>query len=198
MMGQQPMQPQYGQPMGQNPYGMPAGQQPMPPQYAGGQGFDPFSGQQQASGGMPMPMGSSTVAATTGDEEEDKTPANFQVGKGLPSVISVPVGEHALTFDEQNFLRLLAGSISLSRAEKKRIIDSIPKLKQTQIDELINIFEDEKEKFAELPKKHTIELDRLAQKHLEEWLDIEAEYKAVGQKEEETAKAEEIRKQLGI
>ena len=148
-----------------------------------------------------MGQGAGDQSATAGvaaQDEEDKTPANFQLGVNLPDPLSVPVPEHSLNFNESYFMKLLAGSISLSKAEKKRIIDSIPKLRQSQIDELVNIFEDEKVKFAELPKKHTTELEKLAKQHLEDWLDIEADYKALGQKDEEAKKAEDIRKSLGL
>ena len=152
-------------------------------------GAQPVAGDQSAAG---------QAAATGGDDEEDKTPANFQLGTLFVAEPNVPVPAHELNFDEKYFIKLLAGSISLSRAEKKRIIDSIPKLKQSQIDELINIFEDEKAKFAELPAKHTKELDRLAKQHYEDWVDIENSYKADDQKKEEAAEADEIRKQLGL
>jgi hypothetical protein len=148
--------------------------------------------------GQQPPTGTPVGGAAATDEPEDTTPANFQLGTLLPAKMNVPVAEHSLNFDEDNFLRLLAGSISLSRAEKTRIIESIPKLKQTQIDELVRIFEDEKLKFAELSKKHVPELERLAKKHYEDWVDIEASFKAAGKKEEETAEADEIRKQLGL
>ena len=190
-----PAQPAAAQPMAQQP-AMPP-QQPMP----GGGAFPP-AGQAQAGGFPPTAGGAQPAGTQPGaaqpQEPEDTTPANFQIGKDLPEKLNIPVPAHELNFDEDYFIRLLAGSISLSRAEKKRIIESIPKLKQTQVDELIRIFEDEKVKFAELSKKHVPELERLAKKHKEDWIDIETEYKAEGKKEEESAEADEIRKQLGL
>lgn len=208
----QPSQPQATAPL-QDPFAVPyqAPAQPVqpvaqPPQpQAAPPVQDPFANPYQPGSGHtggdasvfpPLPPTGQSGGAQ--QDEEDKTPANFQVGKDLPEVLSVPVPEHSLNFDERYFMRLLAGSISLSKSEKKRIIDSIPKLRQAQIDELINIFEDEKEKFAELPKKHTTELERLSKQHLEDWLDIEAEYKAQDQKQEEDQQADEIRKSLGL
>ena len=110
----------------------------------------------------------------------------------------VKVPQHTLSFDEEYFIKLLAGSISLSKDEKKKIIESIPKLKQAQIDELGRIFEEEKQKFAALSKKHVPQLEKLAQQHFEEWMQLEDENKLSQKKEEDTSKADAIRKQLGI
>lgn len=131
-------------------------------------------------------------------KEEDKTPANYQIGQHLPKVINVKVPSHELKFDEQYFLHLLAGSISLTKDEKKRIISSIPKLRQEQIDELIRIFEEERRKFAELSAKHVDQLKKLEKQHWADWQDIEMEQQAGKKKEKDEAEADAIRKQLGI
>ncbi len=110
----------------------------------------------------------------------------------------VKVPKHDLKFDEEYFIRLLAGSISLSKDEKKKIVESIPKLKQAQIDELIRIFEEEKQKFAALSKKHVPQLEKLAQQHFDEWMQLEDEYNLANKKEEDQGKADEIRKNLGL
>ena len=160
--------------------------QPVPP--AGGAPVPPPPGGQMPPAGAPIPP----------PEPEDTTPANFQLGEKLAPQLNVPVPKHELKFDEQLFIRLLAGSISLSKDEKKKIIESIPKLKQEQIDELIKIFEEEKSKFAALSKKHVPQLEKLADQHFKEWVDLEADYQQESKKEEDQGKAEEIRKQLGI
>lgn len=129
---------------------------------------------------------------------EDNTPANFQLGALLPAQLNVPIEPHSLSFDEAKFIRLLAGSISLSRDEKKRIIDTIPKLKQSQIDELMRIFEEEKQKFSQLSKKHVPQLEKLAKQHAQDWLDLEASYKSEQKKADDQAAADEIRKSLGL
>ena len=175
--------PQQGMPQGAP---MPQGYPPMPPmpgqggQMPMGQGFPPAGGAYP-----PVPP-------------EDTTPANFQLGVKLPKELKVTAPAHTLKFDEEYFIRLLAGSISLSKDEKKKIIESIPKLKQAQIDELIRIFEEEKQKFAALSKKHVPQLEKLAVQHFNEWMALEDEWKQHGQKQEDTSKAEAIRKQLGL
>ena len=183
-------------PAGYPPHGMPpAGYPPqgMPPAGYPPQGMPPagYSPQGMPPAGYP-PQGMPPVQA------EDTTPANFQLGTKLPTVLKVKAPKSELKYDEDYFIRLLAGSISLSKDEKKRIIDSIPKLKQAQIDELIRIFEEEKQKFAALSAKHTPQLEKLAQQHFEEWMQLEDEYQQSGKKEEDGSKADEIRKNLGI
>lgn len=186
---QPPMPPQA--PLGgmppQAPFGGGMYPPPPPPYDMGGQ----FSGPQPGFG--PGQYGSPYQPIP-----EDTTPANFQLGKLLSATLNVPVPKHNLSFNEPNFIRLLAGSISLHKDEKIRIIDSIPKLRQQQIDELTHIFEEEKKKFAELPKKHVVQLEKLAKKHFEEWMDIEMHYQKASKKAEDNAKADEIRKKLGL
>lgn len=131
-------------------------------------------------------------------EPEDNTPAGFQLGTLLPLVLKVKVPAHTLEFDENKFLRLLAGSISLSRDEKKRIIESIPKLKQSQVDELIRIFEEERYKFSQLSAKHVPQLEKLAKQHANDWVDLETLYQAENKKAADDAAADEIRKSLGL
>lgn len=140
-------------------------------------------------------------AAQTGaptPEPEDLTPANFQLGAMLPAQLKVKIPTHTLQFDENKFLSLLAGSISLSREEKKRIIETIPKLKQAQVDELMRIFEEEKYKFSQLSKKHLPQLEKLAKQHYQDWMDLETQFQADAKKENDQAAADEIRKSLGL
>ena len=125
-------------------------------------------------------------------------PANFQLGKLLPPELKLKVPAHSLQVDEKYFLRLLAGSISLTKDEKRRIVDSIPKLRQAQIDELTRIFEEERRKFAELGQEHTPQLEKLAKQHYEDWMDLEMEEQQKGKKEEETSEADALRKKLGL
>lgn len=186
-----PQAPLGGMPQ-QAPFGGGMYPPPPPPYDMGGQ----FGGPQPGFGpgfGGPGQYGSPYQPIP-----EDTSPANFQLGKLLPATLNVPVPKHNLNFNEPNFIRLLAGSISLHKDEKIRIIDSIPKLRQQQVDELTRIFEEEKKKFAELPKKHVAQLDKLAKKHFEDWMDIEMHYQKASRKAEDNVKADEIRKKLGL
>ncbi|MFA5947773.1 MAG: hypothetical protein WC806_02265 [Candidatus Gracilibacteria bacterium] len=184
----------YGQ-YPQMPYGMPPFEQGMmgqggmmPPGYGGQQGgmMPPGYGQGMPQGGMPP------------QQPEDNTPANFQLGAKLPAVLKVKLPKNDMKFDEEYFVKLLAGSISLSKDEKKKIVESVPKLRQAQIDELVRIFEEEKEKFAALSKKHVPQLEKLVQQHYLDWMDLENDLELQGKKKEDDNKAEEIRKKLGL
>jgi len=172
----------FGQ-QGTDPFNQQGGYPPPPPGAGFGGPFGPFPG----GGTTPPPP-----------PKEDTTPANYQIGQHLPKVINVKIPENSLQFDGQYFLHLLAGSISLSRDEKKRIVDSIARLKQAQIDELIRIFEEERRKFAELSAKHVPQLQKLEKQHWAEWQDLELAQKADEKKGADDAQAEEIRKKLGL
>lgn len=155
----------------------------------------PPAGGTPPAGGQPITPGTGTPPPPPKDEK----PANFQLGTMLGDKIKLTLQAHPDTkFDDTYFVKLLAGSISLSKAEKKRIIDAIPKLKQWQVDELINIFEEEKKKFAQLSERHVPQLKKLEKQHFEEWQDIEMEQQQSGKAEEDKAKADEIRKNLGL
>ena len=194
---QPPAAPPMGMPpaMGQPPVAMPPamGQPPMGMPPAMGQ--PPMGGMQPPAGGMPTPP---PTGGAPVPPPEDNTPANFQLGTKLPAQLKVLVPPNELNFDGDYFIRLLAGSISLSKDEKKRIVDSIPKLKQAQIDELIRIFEEEKQKFAALSKKHVPQLEKLAQQHFDEWMDLESDIVQSSKSQEDAGKADEIRKNLGL
>lgn len=91
---------------------------------------------------------------------------------------------------------MLSGSISLTKNEKKKIVESIAKLSQYQIDELIKIFEEERRKFAELDEKHQIKIRELQNKAMEDWRDLELEGKQQAQKGDEEAAAAALRAKL--
>ena len=181
-------------------------QPPPPPPPPGG--YDPTGGSQGGFGYAPQPPlppvtgGFSPPTPGAGmpppPPPPPSKPANFQLGALLPAVLKVRVPVHTLKFDEQYFLHLLAGSISLTKDEKARIIESIPKLKQSQVDELVRIFEEERRKFAELGQEHVPQLEKLAKQHFDDWVDIEMRQEQTSKSDEDAKKAEEIRKQLGL
>jgi len=181
---------------------------PPPPQAQGQQ----TGGAQQDGGAMPPtdqgppppPPGVKATKEMGFDDEDLKILAevgNYRFGS-LTSVLTndnIPVPAHPETkFDDQKFLTLLRGSISLTRDEKWRIIMAIPKLSQFQIDELQKILDEERHKFSDLSPKHLLQLQKLEQKHAEDWRDLQAisvQQSARGQEQDQAA---EIRKQLGL
>jgi hypothetical protein len=188
----------------QNQGSQAGGQGPQNTQGPGGQGG--FTPPPQGGGYPPPPPGAGfggpfgPFPGTGGTPKPPPIPKedNYRIGQHLPKVINVKIPAHQLKFDEQDFLHLLAGSISLNREEKKRIIDSIPRLKQAQVDELIRIFEEERRKFAELSAKHVPQLKKLEKQHWAEWQDLELAQKAEEKKGVDEAQADEIRKKLGL
>ena len=191
----------YAQPV--QPVASPVYQQPAPqpmPQQAPMGAYDPYAapmGQAQ-----PAQQGAGAPLAGMGDAAGGTQPPfdpNYKFGERMKDfTTSVKLPEHTVKVDEANFLNLLAGSISLTKEEKKKIVDSFAKLRQEQVDELIRIFEEERAKFIELSPKHGAQLKKLEDEHAADWKDIEISYTAAAKKEEEDAKAEAIRKQLGL
>ncbi|MEI8229523.1 MAG: hypothetical protein WCG83_00095 [Candidatus Peregrinibacteria bacterium] len=188
---------------------------PPPPQAgaAGAAGAKPVAGAAgaQDDGAIPQDMGPppppvGTIATKEmGFDDEDirilGEIGNYRFGSITVSLTNdnIIVPAHTETkMDEQLFLTLLRGSISLTRDEKWRIIQAIPKLSQFQIDELQKILEEEKKKFSELSPKHLLQLQKLEQKHAADWTDLQAVTVQTAAKSDEAAKAEEIRKQLGL
>ncbi len=156
------------------------------------------------SGPPPPPVGTVATKEMGYDDEDIKILAqvgNYRFGT-LAAKLSnenVALPAHPETqFDHNKFLSLLRGSISLTRDEKWRIIQAVPKLSQFQIDELQKILEDERRKFSELSPKHLLQLMKLEQKHTEDWKDLQSIMVQKSAKQEEQAQADAIRKQLGL
>ena len=198
-MEPQDNQQQGNQSTGGAPTPPPTGGAPTPPPAGGGMPMPAGGGMPMppAGGGMPTPPAAG-VNPMPAPVPEDTTPANFQLGTKLAPELKIKAPASELKFDEVYFIRLIAASISLSKDEKKKIIESIPKLKQAQIDELIRIFEEEKQKFAALSKKHVPQLEKLADQHYNDWMDLESESQRDIKAEEDQSKADEIRKNLGL
>lgn len=111
---------------------------------------------------------------------------------------TVNMAAHSTTFDEKYFLYLFSGSLSLSLEEKRDILGKIPNLSQFQIDQLILILEEEKQKFDELEQKHPEQVQKLRLTARKEWEIIEMDTQKQSASQESEAQAEEIRKQLGL
>lgn len=175
---------------------------PPPPPQQGGQGDDDAT--PQDSGPPPPPIGTVATKEMGYDDEDLRVlgeVGNYRFGSLMGALgnqnIAVPAHPQ-INFDEQGFLTLLRGSISLTRDEKWRIIHAIPKLSQFQIDELQKILEEERRKFSELSPKHLLQLMKLEQRHAEDWKDLQNISVQQGVKKEDMSQADEIRKQLGL
>lgn len=181
---QMPAQPVYQQPM-----------QPQPMQQT--MGYNPNAGQMAQAQGVGAPLAG--MGDASGGAAQPPFDPNYKFGEKMKNfTTTVKLPEHTIKVDDAYFLNLLAGSISLTRDEKKKIVDSFGKLRQEQVDELIRIFEEERTKFVELSSKHGAQLKKLEDEHAADWKDIEVSYTVAQKKEEEDAKADAIRKQLGL
>lgn len=135
--------------------------------------------------------------ATAPQEEEVVSPIwSFWRDDTFHSNIKLPT--HETTVDDQLFLRLLAWSISLSIDEKKKIVENFWSLSQYQVDELIKIFQEEKDKFSALDEKHKKQLRTLEKQHSAAWDAWELEVEQWSEAEVEEDEAEDIRKSLGL
>lgn len=182
------------------------GSPPPPPaqQGAGGaQGDDPAAPPQDM--GPPPPPPGTVATKEMGYDDEDLRVlgevGDYRFGSETSTLNNhnVVIPDHPNTsFDEQQFLTLLRGSISLTRDEKWRIIQAVPKLSQFQVDELQKILEEERRKFSELSPKHLLQLMKLEKRHAQDWRDLQGITEQQSVKQEDQAQADEIRKQLGL
>lgn len=171
------------QPQAANPYGMPAATPGMDPM-----GANPMGAGQMGGAFSPPPP-----------PPVDPGDPNYNFGAKMQDFkTEVQLPPHSLNLDNALFLNLLAGSISLTKDEKKKIIESIPRLRQAQVDELIRIFQEERSKFQELSQKHSTQLKKLEAQHWQDWLDIEMEVKAERKNKEEAAKLEDLKQKFGL
>lgn len=180
---------------------------PQPPAQQAGQGDDGTGGvgaPPQDSGPPPPPPGTVATKEMGYDDEDIRIlgeVGNYRFGSIGSQLTNdnIAIPAHTQTqFDEQRFLVLLRGSISLTKDEKWRIIQAIPKLSQFQVDELQKILEEERRKFGELSPKHLLQLMKLEQKHSEDWKDLQSVSVQQQARSNEQAQADEIRKQLGL
>lgn len=134
------------------------------------------------------------------DPKGDTTPVDpntrqGQLGKRDGHSFVIPPHPNT-TFDEENFLVLLEGSISLTMEEKKRVIDAIPRLSIEQINELISIFEEEKTKFSELEKEFSDDVAKLKNEREKEIKIHEVKQEEASESDDEAAAAEALKKKL--
>lgn len=177
-----------------------------PPPPPAGQGDDGTGDDAiPADAGPPPPPRGTVATKEMGYDDEDirvlTAVGDYRFGDYTAAMtndnIAVPAHPNT-TFDEATFLTLLRGSISLTRDEKWRIIQAIPKLSQFQVDELQKILDEERVKFSELSPKHLIQLQKLEHRHAEDWRDLQGVSAQQAVQQQDQSDADEIRKQLGL
>jgi len=131
------------------------------------------------------------------DDSQNQKGTKGQLPTGNGHIFKIPPHPNTV-FDEEYFLTLLEGSISLNLEEKKRVIEAIPRLGIEQIEELIQIFEDEKTKFADLEEEFAEDVEKLKEERQRE---LETQKIREEENEEESENEEEAealkRKLLG-
>lgn len=180
---------------------------PMPPQqFAPSQGqFTPIQGGATGQGGMPVPP---PVQGVAPGQPPQKPPPQPPAPKGPDDrvgqlktrkghIFVIPPHPNT-TFDDANFLELLEGSISLTMEEKQRVIDAIPRLRIEQVNELISIFEEEKQKFSELEGEFAQDVYKLKQEREKEKEGVVAKKEEEKEGGESIAEAEALKKSLGV
>jgi hypothetical protein len=166
-----------------------------------------------AQGGQPTPpptqpdpqqQGGQTGTQGTGQDDQTavtepkRVVSDDEIGIGTVGDFStsIKIPAHNLKFDEMYFLKLMSGSISLMKEEKIKIIESVPKLSQFQVDELIRILEEEKRKFAELDEKHQTKIQELQKKQDEDWKYLEMKKQEDAEKSKADEEAKRLREQI--
>ena len=139
---------------------------------------------------------SDPIAAQTEKlQEADPSGRAGQLSKKGDHIFVIPPHPNT-TFDEENFLTLLEGSISLTMEEKQRVIDAIPRLKIEQINELIAIFTEEREKFAELENEFAEDVAKLKSEREQEINQHENKKAESAEEKNAAEEAEELKKKL--
>lgn len=122
----------------------------------------------------------------------------------LPTGLGEPIDTSAVripphpntTFDDALFLQLLSQSVSLTKAEKLKIIERISILSQAQIDRLIEIFNEEKTKFSKLEEQHSEQISELEMQKMSEWKDVESQKQEEEKRQSESERIAELQRKL--
>lgn len=104
-------------------------------------------------------------------------------------------------FDVVYFTHLLESSLSLPFEDKKNVIDAIPRLSQMQVDQLIEVFLDERNKYQAILDTEADSITKLYELAQKTWSDLIEYYRLESEKvvkeQVDASKLEEIRKALG-
>lgn len=157
---------------------------------------------QGQAGGQQNPPVTNPAGAQPADQQapaapQDPNSRQGQLGKRDGHVFVIPAHPNT-EFDEANFLALLEGSISLTFEEKQRVIEAIPRLSIEQINELISIFTEERQKFSELEKEFAQDVAKLKQEREKELEVQQTKIEEKGAADEDAAAAEELKRQMGL
>lgn len=111
-------------------------------------------------------------------------------------ILQMQIPPHSLQLNSEEFRMLVAESISLTFQEKQQIIQSLPRLTQFQVDELLKILRDEKKKFEELNKKHMEKLKELEENAGKPKESIEEKAERLMREKEDQSQADQLLKEI--
>lgn len=146
------------------------------------------------SGGVQYNYGDQGSSGSSQSTGGGKPSGKYKSSVTFDTKIKIP--ENNLSFDQNYFLQLIAGSIALRIDEKEKIILSIPKLSQRQVDELMKIFEEEKDEFDKLAEKYPDQIKQLRDKAKTEWKLFETKDDQKMEQEENKNKVDDIKNLL--
>lgn len=82
------------------------------------------------------------------------------------ALVKHPIAANNLQFNPQRLSELVASSYSLTYAEKIYFLDiAIGKISQDQVNQLMQVFENEQERFAKLHKEHNEKMAEIQKKY---------------------------------
>lgn len=111
-------------------------------------------------------------------------------------LLSLPLASHQLKFDEAELRELLADTISLSFVEKKKTLTILGKLSQAQLDELLAILREEREKLKSLDQEQRSRLSEIDTQGRTEQEVLARELAEKLQQEKDSTEIQRIRDEL--
>lgn len=106
-------------------------------------------------------MATTTDPSNPADAARRRSPLFVVNAEEVAAILALPLAPHETVFDEAHLHDLVARSFSLTRAEKEEIVHSLARLSQEQVETLIQILTDERQKFQELNARHARRLAEL-------------------------------------
>ena len=131
----------------------------------------PTTGGQTTNPPVPDPMAPLFPVGKSQDPRDDECLSIFsdeETKAKHAALINHPIAQNNLKYDAKRLLELVAGSYSLTYAEKIYFLDiAITQITQAQIDQLLQVFESEQVRFAELHKEHNAKMAEVQKKYEE-------------------------------
>ena len=106
-------------------------------------------------------MARTTDPSNPAEPGQNRSPLFVVDAKEVAAILALPLPPHETVFDEAHLHGLVARSFSITQAEKEEMIRSFSRFSQEQIDTLIQLLTDERQRFQELNERHARRLAEL-------------------------------------